>query len=252
MKAIGELKKSRQVEGIAQHAILCGYGRIGQILAHELAASGYPFVVVDTDESRLNMAEASGYLFVKGSATEEDTLVRAGIERAQVLATVLPQDTLNVFITLTARNLNRNVRIIARGEQPSTEKKLRQAGANEVVLPAAIGGTRIAQSITRSVATKFLGEARGALSEELKPLGVEIDELRLHKHTHLVGKTVGELQDLSEGNMLVIALERADGSVLRSGFLEEKLHEGDAVITIGRIQSLNLALKSEVDREELL
>ena len=85
MKAIGELKKSRQVEGISQHAILCGYGRMGQFLAHELAGSGFPFVVVDLDDTRLALAEASGYLFVKGSATEEETLIRAGVERASVL-----------------------------------------------------------------------------------------------------------------------------------------------------------------------
>lgn len=249
MKAIGELKKSKQVDGIAQHAIICGYGRIGQILAAELAAANFPFVVVDLDDARLALAEESGYLFVKGSATEEETLQRAHVERALVLATVLPQDTLNVFITLTARNLNRHLRIIARGEQPSTEKKLKQAGADEVVLPASIGGTRIAHSITRPATMKFLGKQRGAVGEELKQLGVEIDELRLHKHTHLVGKTVAELQALGEGNLLVIALERADGSVLRSGFLEEKLHEGDSVIIIGRVQSLPPALRGEVDRE---
>ena len=166
------------------------------------------------------MAEAAGYLFVKGSATEEETLIRAGAERAQVLATVLPQDTLNVFITLTARNLNRNLRIIARGEQPSTEKKLLQAGANEVVLPAAIGGSRIAHIITRPATMNFLGDTRGIIGEELKRLGVEIDELRLHRNTFLVGKKVQELQDLAEGNLLVLAIQRADGNVLRSGFLE--------------------------------
>jgi voltage-gated potassium channel len=252
MKAIGELKKSKQVDGIAQHAIICGYGRIGQILAHELATAKFPFVVVDLDDTRLALAEESGYLFVKGSATEEETLQRAHVERALVLATVLPQDTLNVFITLTARNLNRHLRIIARGEQPSTEKKLKQAGADEVVLPASIGGTRIAHSITRPATMNFLGNQRGVVGEELKQLGVEIDELRLHKHTHLVGKTVGELQALGEGHLLVIALERADGSVLRSGFLEEKLYEGDSVIIIGRVQSLPASLRGEVDREELL
>ena len=91
LKVIGELKKSRQVEGISQHAIICGYGRIGQILAQDLATYGFPFVVVDMQDERLAMAEASGYLFVKGSATEEETLIRAGAERAQVLATVLPK-----------------------------------------------------------------------------------------------------------------------------------------------------------------
>lgn len=252
MKAIGELKKSRQVEGISKHAILCGYGRIGQILAHELAGSGYPFVVVDLDDTRLALAEASGYLFVKGSATEEETLIRAGVERALVLATVLPQDTLNVFITLTARNLNRHLRIIARGEQPSTEKKLRQAGADEVVLPAAIGGLRIAHSITRPATMDFLGDARGVVGEELKHLGVEVDELRLHKHTHLIGKTVAELHALAEGNLLVLAIQRADGNVLKSGFMEEILHAGDAVIIVGRTNLLPAALRAEVDREELL
>jgi voltage-gated potassium channel len=252
MKAIGELKKSKQVEGVSEHAIICGYGRIGQILALELAASNFPFVIVDLDDARLALAEQSGYLFVKGSATDEDTLLRAHVERALVLATVLPQDTLNVFITLTARNLNRQLRIIARGEQPSTEKKLRQAGADEVVLPANIGGTRIAHSITRPATMNFLGDNRGLIGEELKHLGVELDELRLHKHTHLIGKTVLELQNMSDGHLLVIALQRADGSVLRSGFLEEKLHAGDAVIIIGRVHALPPALRGEVDREEIV
>jgi voltage-gated potassium channel len=252
LKVIGELKKSRQVEGVSQHAIICGYGRIGQILAHDLAAYGFPFVVVDLEDERLAMAEAAGYLFVKGSATEEETLIRAGAERAQVLATVLPQDTLNVFITLTARNLNRNLRIIARGEQPSTEKKLLQAGANEVVLPAAIGGSRIAHIITRPTTMNFLGDARGMVGEELKRLGVEIIELRLHQHTFLVGKKVQELQNLAEGNLLVLAIQRADGSVLKSGFLEESLREGDAVIILGRMQVLPPLLRAEVEREELL
>src|ERR1700736_6585531 len=252
LKVLGELKKSRQVEGVSQHAIICGFGRIGQILAHDLAAYGFPFVVVDMEDERLAMAEAAGYLFVKGSATEEETLLRAGAERAQVLATVLPQDTVNVFITLTARNLNRNLRIIARGEQPSTEKKLLQAGANEVVLPAAIGGSRIAHIITRPATMNFLGDSRGIVGEELKRLGVEIDELRLHRDTFLVGKKVQELHDLAEGNLLVLAIQRGDGNVLRSGFLEESLREDDAVIIVGRTHALPPNLRAEVVREELL
>jgi voltage-gated potassium channel len=204
------------------------------------------------DDERLAMAEGAGYLFVKGSATEEETLIRAGAERAQVLATVLPLDTVNVFITLTARNLNRNLRIIARGEQPSTEKKLLQAGANEVVLPAAIGGSRIAHSITRPATMNFLGDKQGIVGEELKRLGVEIDELRLRRQSFLVGKKVRELQELAEGNLLVLAIQRGDGNVLRSGFLEESLREDDAVIIVGRTHALPPKLRAEVVREELL
>jgi len=252
MKAIGELKKSRQVDTVTQHAVICGFGRIGQILAQELAEEDFPFVVVDVDDARLAQAGERGYLFVKGSATEEETLLRAHIERAVVLATVLPQDTLNVFITLTARNLNRNLRIIARGEQTSTEKKLLQAGADEVVLPANIGGTRIAHSITRPATMNFLGDKSGLVSQDLRRLGVEIEELRLHHHTHLIGKTIFDLQKLAEGQLLVIALQRADGSILRSGFLEEKLEEGDAVIIIGRAKALPPAVVGEVDQEQLL
>jgi len=99
---------------------------------------------------------------------------------------------------------------------------------------------------------KFLGDSRGIVGEELKRLGVEIDELRLHRNTFLVGKKVQELQDLAEGNLLVLAIQRADGNVLKSGFLDESLCEGDAVIIVGRTQALPPILRAEMEKEELL
>jgi K+/H+ antiporter YhaU regulatory subunit KhtT len=98
---------------------------------------------------------------------------------------------------------------------------------------------------------EFLGDNRELISQELKKLHVEIDELRLHKRTHLIGKTILELQNMSEGHLLVIALQRADGNILRSGFLEERLAAGDAVIIIGRVLSLPPALREEVDRQDI-
>ncbi len=251
VRVMQQLRKSRQVEGISRHAIICGYGRIGQILAADLNKSGFPFVIVDLADDRLAMAETEGYLFVKGSAAEEETLIHAGVERAQVLASVLPHDTLNVFITLTARNLNRNLRIIARGEQPSTEKKLLQAGADEVVLPATIGGSRIAHSITRPATMKYLQGTRGIVGEELKRLGMEIDELRLHRDSTLTGKKVGQLQQMGDGSMLIVAIQRASGNILRTDFLDEQLEEGDSIIIVTRPNSLPPLLRREVDREEL-
>ena len=110
---------------------------------------------------------------------------------------------------------------------------------------------RIAQSITRPATTNFLGDNRGQINEELKKLGVEIDELRLHKNTQLVGKNILELQNMADGHLLVIALQRAGGNILRSGFLEEKLQPGDSLIIIGRVLSLPSALRGEVDRQEM-
>lgn len=251
-KAMGDRRKTRDLEHLQNHAIICGYGRIGQTLAHELHAARFPFVILDIDEAKLAQATASGYRCFAGNATEEETLETAGIARAKILATVLPQDTLNVFITLTARNLNKSIRIISRGEQASTEKKLLQAGADEVVLPALIGGLRIAHSITRPSLSDYLSDSKTVVGNDLKHLGIEVDELRLHLHTHLVGLRVLEVQRKAEGELLVIAIKRADGTVLRDDLDEIILQEGDALIVVGRTRKLPTVLSSEVDQSRLL
>jgi voltage-gated potassium channel len=247
------MKKTRNIEELQDHAIVCGYGRIGQILCHELRESHFPFIVVDLDAERIASAEALGYLCVRGSATEEECLVAAGIERAKVLATVLPQDTLNVFITLTARNLNRSIRIMARGEQPATEKKLRQAGADEVVLPASIGAHRIANSITRPSIMKFLGDAKGLVGHDLKYLGLEVDELTIQHDASFEGLRVRDIQQKMKESFLVIALKQADGRLLRDYFMDHRLAEGDALIVLGRSADISKGLdRKEMTRTELL
>jgi len=248
-KALGDMRESRRVEGISHHTIICGYGRIGQVLAKELAQSGHPFVIVDLDKERIAQAHGEGFLVIEGSATEEETLIKAGIYRADVLTTVLPQDTLNVFITLTARNLNKNIRIIARGEQPATEKKLRQAGATEVILPSSIGGMRIAHSITKPSVMDFIGGKDGTASTDFHHLGVEIHEIALGGHTHLEGWDVGEIQRKAEGNLMILAIRRASGDVVRDGLDKLQLEAGDSLIAMGRVSGLPTFLKGGKDTE---
>src|SRR5271154_5790176 len=149
-KAMEEHRKSRDIETISGHAIICGYGRIGQTLARELVAKEFPFLIVDNNAERVALAHTHGYQALVGDAGDENTLSEAHVERAVVLATVLPNDMVNVFITLTARNMRPDLRIIARAEDPATEKKLKQAGANEIILPAFAGGMQIANSITEA------------------------------------------------------------------------------------------------------
>ena len=242
------VRKQRIMEKLSNHVIICGYGRMGQTLAAELAENDVPFVVIDREEERVAQIEADGYISMRGDATDEQVLERVGIERASTLATVLPQDALNVFITLTARNLAPHVRIIARGEQVSTERKLIHAGADEVILPATIGALRIAHSIVAPTVAGLMREIGGNL--DLRGLGVEIDELQLHRRAHLVGKTVGEVHRLSEGAVMVVAVRRGD-TILREDLENIALQHGDALIAISRTQDLPAIIQRDVERTEL-
>ncbi|WP_186776450.1 potassium channel family protein [Rubripirellula reticaptiva] len=142
---MGIRQRSREIDSLCDHTIVCGYGRVGQMLAAELRNQGQSLVILDCDPDRVDRAISDGFLAMEGNAVEDETLHEAGIFRAATLATVLPDDAANVFITLTARDLCETICIIARAECPTTERKLIRGGATHVVMPAAIGAIRIAQ-----------------------------------------------------------------------------------------------------------
>ena len=247
-RATQTIRQNRAMEHLKNHVIICGYGRMGQTLARELKLAKIPFVVVDRDEERIAQIAVEGFLCFRGDATEETTLQSVGITRATTLATVLPQDALNVFITLTARNLSRDIKIISRGEQPSTEKKLLQAGASEVILPANIGGLRIAQSIVQPEVAQMLHDGHQNL--DLHSFGCEIDELLLQDHSHLPGKTVHEVHKMSSGALMVIAVRRGH-EILREHLEDIVLHENDALIVVSRTSQLPAVIARDVKRTEL-
>ena len=144
---LGLTRMNKQIDDLHDHVVICGFGRTGSMLARELKAGKAQFVIIEPDHDRYVEAKELGYLVIHGDAAEEAVLKQAGIERARALATVVASDPANVFVTLSARALNSEVQIIARGEEPSTEKKLFQAGASAVVLPAHVGAEQIASMI---------------------------------------------------------------------------------------------------------
>ncbi len=188
------------------------------MLASDLTAAHQQFVVIDNSEGRVAEAQAAGYLALLGSASEERTLEAAGIMRARTMAAVLSDDTANVFVTLTARDLNPSIQIIARAEDPTTEKKLMRSGANRVVLPTLIGATKIAHMIVRPSAEDLLQETAGKthLNEELKLIGLELTEIELKAESPLVGQRVGNVEVSGQGGFVVVAIKRADGTVIRA------------------------------------
>ena len=234
-KALGARRMTREIERLHDHTIICGVGRMGTILARELSAAGRPFVVIDCDDRRLQAAEDQGYLVINGDATEENVLEQAGIRRASALATVLSEDATNVFITITAREMNPDAMIIARGENPRTEKKLLGCGANRVVLPTAIGATKVAQLIIRPTAENMLEQwtNQGNMNEELGHIGLQFDELEVAPGSSLVDQALSNIEVRSNHGLLIVGIRHVDGSTVLNPRSDTSLLAGDVVIVLG-------------------
>lgn len=177
-RALSAQKMSRGIKRMKNHAIICGFGRVGKMLADRLTDDSVPCVIIDNDPRRLQEAEQLGLAIVSGDASCDETLESAGIRRARTLACVLPNDAVNVFITLTARDLNPCVDIIARAECPSTEHKLRRSGADHVVMPAAIGAIRMAEIICSLPPADLSKQVQRANSDPVQLAQVAISETR--------------------------------------------------------------------------
>ena len=245
---LGARRMTQGIDQLKDHAIICGYGRVGRILADELHDLRCPFVIVDPNAERLREAEAKGFLVLIGDATDENTLLLSGIMRARVLATVLPDYTVNVFITLTARELNSELEIIARGESPSTERKLLRSGANKVVLPAAIGAAKITQLITRPSAETLLREAVGSthLNDELQSIGLQIAEAKIDPGSPLAGQSLQSAELAGSGGVVIIAIKKSDGTILPHPSGETILQPHDTIIILGHSDALpQLTLKAK-------
>jgi voltage-gated potassium channel len=174
-------------------------------------------------------------LICQGNPTDETLLQEVGIQRARALVTVLPDDATNVFITLTARELNPNLMILARGELPSTEKKLRLAGADHIVLPDTISAMRLANLMTRPTALDFLSQPdeRTYLNELLAQIDVQMEELPIPITSPMTGKSVRELEVRGKGAFMVVALRRSGGSILMRPSPSQLVGGGDTLIVLG-------------------
>jgi voltage-gated potassium channel len=231
-RVLGTRRMSKGIEQLTGHAIICGYGRVGQMLVSDLAIAKHTLVVIDNSEQRITEAQLAGHLTVLGSASDEPILEAAGIARARVLATVLPDDTANVFITLTARDLNPTIEIISRAESPSTEKKLMRSGATRVVMPALIGATKIAHMITRPSAEEMLVSVLGKtqLNEELREVGLELYQIEIEQSSPLAGQTLADAE--IGGGFVIVGVKRGK-AFQRHPPPEFALQGGDVFVVFG-------------------
>jgi voltage-gated potassium channel len=232
----GVKRVKAEIDKLENHVIVVGFGRIGLMLAKGLTSGGVKFVVIEQNEQRAAQVRELGHLCLVGDATDEGSLRDAGIARARTLATVLPNDAANVFIALSARSLNPTIEIIARGELPSTEGKLLQAGANRVVMPTHIGAERIAELILFPETARFLrsSDRMAEVERTLRHCGLDLEVMIVPEKGAVTGKSIAEIEAMGQGKFFVLQVARKEGDHITSPEQALKVHFGDGLVIVGR------------------
>jgi voltage-gated potassium channel len=231
--------KMRSLEG---HYIVSGFGRMGQGVARSLAREGAAFVVIDRSREMTTAADDMNYLYLLGDAADESILRMAGIDRARGLVTCLPHDADNVFATLTARELNPKLTIIARAEQEQTERRLISAGADRVISPPVIGAVKVTRMLLHPAVDEFLDAAAAQ--------NVGLDRITVTKASGLAGKSLRDLGLPRSHGLMVLAIESRQGQREFNPSADHILREDEQVIVMGPREAVDRLAGTRPVRED--
>lgn len=233
---LGRRRMERTLGKLQDHYIICGIGRVGRSVIMELERRGAPYAVVESSLETAKWAVDRDALLVVGDATRESTLRRARIEKARGLVAAVAGDAENIYITLTARELNPGIKIIARASEEEAEKSLRRAGADVVVSPYSYSGHRIAQALLRPHVLDFLDTVTGAfVSGDLR---LFIEEVRVAPASTLVGQTLEQSGIRQKFGVMVLAVKKTDGKMGFNPPSDALIEAGDYLIAMGESENL--------------
>jgi voltage-gated potassium channel len=217
---------------LRNHFIICGAGRVGSHLLRSLRSTAQTFIVIERDPQTVAELMEMGVAVLVRDATLEETLREAGVEHAKGLAACLPDDAENVYVVLTARDLNPNLHIVARAAEEQAESKLIRAGANRVVAPTIIGGHRMAMALTKPAVGDFID------SVTANNLNLGFEQLEVDAASSLVGKKLSQTTIRSELDIVVVSIRRGDGQIIFNPSGDATIEGGDMLIAIGKSESL--------------
>ena len=208
VKLLNEFLMSRKVEELEGHAIVCGYGRHATEVAQELGKQGVPFVIIESSRKKVeHLHDHTSFLYVEGDATDDSVLEEAGIHRAKAIVLTLPSDADNLFVTLSARQINSKLRIISRANNLADEIKIQRAGADHTVVPEQIGGFYMATLVNKPDLVEFF-----RLLSNMGPSNVVFEEIEVRQlNPSFQGKALGESGLTSAGRVSVVALRYPNG-----------------------------------------
>jgi voltage-gated potassium channel len=230
----------RAIKKLKDHYIICGYGRIGRVIADELFEHHVRFVVVDSSPEKIDDVSGKGYPGVVGDAVEDEVLVSAGIMRAKGLIAAVESPADNVYIIISAKALKPDIFVMGRAHDDTGEKRLRSAGADQVVCPYSIGGRRMANLIVRPAVSEFLDFTVGK-----KDLELAIEEMTVSRRSSLIGKTIIDSEIRTKFGVIIVAVLRPNEKMVFNPPPQLIISENDTLIALGQIQNLK-ALSSAV------
>lgn len=241
----GRQKLERAIKRLKDHFILCGFGRIGSVVAKELAKEKVPFLVIERDPAVAKEAEEAGYLCVVGDATTDEILRRAGIERAKGIVATVSSDADNLYITLSARQLNPNLFILTRADSPNAERNLLAAGANKVISPYFIGAIRMANALLRPHVVDFI-----ELAVHRRHLELQMEEVKVEEDAYFGGRPLRECGLRERFGVIVVAVKKASGEAFFNPSPETTIERGDVLIVLGEGKGLKELEKTVKFKEE--
>jgi voltage-gated potassium channel len=235
-QVFGRKRLEKRLRDLNDHYIVCGYGRMGKIICRELKAANIPFVAVEKNVE--SIPTDSDFFTIEGDATQDDLLKRVGIQRARGLISVLPTDAENLYVVLSARELNPQLFIVARAGEEGSEKKLFRAGANKVVSPYHIGGLRIAHTVLRPAVVDFIEFATRSGNLEL-----QMEEILIPEYSNLAGMSLDQCGFGRELGIIIVAIKRASGEMEFNPTSRSTIKEGDTLIALGETQKLAILVR---------
>lgn len=228
---VGRRRMDRELAKLSGHTVVCGWGRVGRAVAHDLNAAGYKIVVVDVNPERI--ADVP-YPALVGDATLDSTLKEAGIERASFLIAALEGDAENLFVTLSGRAINPDLFIVARARQDESIPKLQNAGADRVVNPQELGAARMASFVARPHVAEFVDVVMHERSLEFR-----MQEFDIPPESALAGKTLREANVREESGALVLALRSPDGQFSTNPKGDTRIEPHHIIIAVGTDEDLS-------------
>jgi len=229
---LGSRQMNQGLRELSNHYIVCGFGRMGRLVCHQLAAADVPFVAIDKQSGLFEDLQQTDGLLLHGDATSDEVLERAGASRAQGLIAVVGSDADNLYITMSARLINERMLIVARAEDERSEQKLVRAGATRVISPYILGGQRVVQAILRPHLLDFL-----ELATRREHLELNIEEVHIAAGSRLAGKTI-ERSAVDPQALIVVAIKHADGRMEFNPPRTIELKPGQVLIVLGRGEAL--------------